>query len=56
LSFKCDQNTQVNTAGLENDFRKNEESPFHQYFIFFDGDYGDHHHITCTLPLLNREN
>ena len=44
------------TAGLENDFRKSEESPFHQYIIFFDTDYGDRHHITYTLTILNRKN
>ena len=46
----------MHTAGLENDFRKSEESPFHQYFIFFDTDYGDRHHITYTLTILNRKN
>ena len=31
------------TVGLVNDPNKNDQSVFHQYLIFFDTAYGDHH-------------
>ena len=44
------------TVGLGHDFREPERESFHEYLIFFDETFCDHHLITCTLPGSNPKN